>query len=185
MLTADAVIARLGLRPHPEEGGFFAETYRAAERLEASGLPPRYGGPRAVSTAIYYLLTPETVSALHRLASDEVFHFYLGDPVEMLHLLPDRSHRVLTLGQDLTAGMTPQSGVELLSFITTNRTLKSGVAVTDLSGNVLWTYDPGLPAGVVANPINIAKYIMRFISAPYRDSQRLKRYRCQNGVSYR
>ncbi len=54
-----------------------------------------------------------------------------------------------------TAGMTPQSGVELLSFIATNRTLKSGVAVTDLSGNVLWTYDPGLPAGVVANPIKL------------------------------
>ena len=108
MLTADEIIARLGLRPHPEEGGFFAETYRAAERLEASGLPPRFGGPRAASTAIYYLLTPETVSALHRLASDEVFHFYLGDPVEMLHLLPDRSHRVLTLGHDLAAGMTLQ-----------------------------------------------------------------------------
>jgi cupin superfamily protein DUF985 len=54
--------------------------------------PPRYGGPRTVSTAIYYLLTPDTVSALHRLASDEVFHFYLGDPVEMLHLLPDGAH---------------------------------------------------------------------------------------------
>ena len=108
MLTADEIIARLGLRPHPEEGGFFAETYRAAERLEAPGLHSRYAGPRAVSTAIYYLLTLETVSALHRLASDEVFHFYLGDPVEMLHLLPDRSHRVLTLGQDLAGGMTPQ-----------------------------------------------------------------------------
>src|SRR5207249_6326954 len=48
------------------------------------------------------------LSALHRLASDEVFHFYLGDPVEMLHLLPDRSHRVLTLGHDLAAGMTLQ-----------------------------------------------------------------------------
>jgi len=52
MLTADEIIARLGLRPHPEERGFFAETYRAAERLEASGLPSRYSGPRAVSTAI-------------------------------------------------------------------------------------------------------------------------------------
>jgi predicted cupin superfamily sugar epimerase len=77
MLTADEIIARLGLRPHPEEGGFFAETYRAAERLEAPGLHSRYAGPRAVSTAIYYLLTLKTVSALHRLASDEVFHFYL------------------------------------------------------------------------------------------------------------
>lgn len=89
MLTAQEIIERLGLRPHPEEGGFFAETYRAQERLAAPALHPRYGGPRTVSTAIYYLLTPDTVSALHRLASDEVFHFSMGDLVEMLHLLPD------------------------------------------------------------------------------------------------
>ena len=72
MLTAQEIIERLGLRPHPDEGGFFAETYRAQERLAAPALHPRYGGPRTVSTAIYYLLTPDTVSALHRLASDEV-----------------------------------------------------------------------------------------------------------------
>ena len=108
MLTAQEIIERLGLRPHPDEGGFFAETYRAQERLAAPALHPRYGGPRTVSTAIYYLLTPDTVSALHRLASDEVFHFYLGDPVEMLHLLPDGAQRTLTLGQDLIAGMVPQ-----------------------------------------------------------------------------
>src|SRR5207247_7041301 len=109
--TADSTLTGPVLRPPPDGGGFFAETYRAAERLEASGLPSRYSGPRAVSTAIYYLLTPETVSALHRLASDEVFHFYLGDPVEMLHLLPDRSHRVLTLGHDLAPGTTLQAVV--------------------------------------------------------------------------
>ena len=108
MLTAQEIIARLGLRPHPEEGGFFAETYRAEERLDGSALPSRYAGHRAVSTAIYYLLTPGTVSALHRLASDEVFHFYMGDPVEMLHLRPNGSHRLLILGQDLTANMAPQ-----------------------------------------------------------------------------
>ena len=51
------------------------------------------------------------IDTLHRLTSDEVFHFYLGDPVEMLHLLPDRSHRVLMLGQDLAAGMTLQAVV--------------------------------------------------------------------------
>ena len=77
-------------------------------RRPAAWLGPAYSGPRAAATAIYYLLTPETVSTLHRLASDEVFHFYLGDPVEMLHLLPDRSHQVLTLGHDLAAGMTLQ-----------------------------------------------------------------------------
>jgi predicted cupin superfamily sugar epimerase len=53
-------------------------------------------------------LTPDTFSALHRLASDEVFHFYLGDPVEMLQVWPDGSHRVVLIGTDLAAGERPQ-----------------------------------------------------------------------------
>src|SRR5581483_11176343 len=64
--------------------------------------------PPAAATAIYYLLTPDTVSAMHRLATDEIFHFYLGDPVEMLQLRPDGSHRVAILGPDLDAGQRPQ-----------------------------------------------------------------------------
>jgi uncharacterized protein len=66
------------------------------------------GGERSVGTAIYYLLTPKTVSALHRLPGDEVFHFYAGDPVRMLQLWPDGSTRILTLGTDFAAGQVPQ-----------------------------------------------------------------------------
>src|SRR5262245_35025414 len=87
--NAANIIARLGLVPHPKEGGYFRETYRAGEALAAAALAGRYHGPRAVCTAIYYLLTPTTFSALHRLVSDEVFHFYAGDPVEQLRLYPD------------------------------------------------------------------------------------------------
>jgi predicted cupin superfamily sugar epimerase len=86
MPTAEELISRLGLTPHPKEGGYFRETYRAAESWPAGALPARYRGDRAASTAIYYLLTPPTFSALHRLQTDEVFHFYLGDPVRMLQL---------------------------------------------------------------------------------------------------
>jgi predicted cupin superfamily sugar epimerase len=99
MLSVETLRALLGLVPHPIEGGYFVETYRSADRLPAG---------RAVSTAIYYLLTPDSFSALHRLASDEVFHFYLGDPVEMLQLWPDGSHRVVLIGTDLAAGERPQ-----------------------------------------------------------------------------
>ncbi len=109
MITADEIKAALNLRPHPEEGGFFVETYRSEERIPSEALPARYGGARALGTAIYYLLTPETFSAMHRLASDEVFHFYLGDPVEMLQLFPDGTGRTVTLGQDLAKGMRPQA----------------------------------------------------------------------------
>lgn len=106
MPSAEDLIRLLGLQPHPKEGGFFRETYRAQESL--AGLPSRYGGPRSASTAIYYLLTPTTFSALHRLQSDEVFHFYLGDPVRMLQLEPDGSGRTIVLGGDLFAGQQPQ-----------------------------------------------------------------------------
>ena len=105
---AAAIIARLRLEPHPKEGGWFRETYRAAETLAPSALPSRYRARRAVATAIYYLLTPTSFSALHRLASDEVFHFYMGDPAEMLLLHPDESGQVVTLGPDVLQGMHPQ-----------------------------------------------------------------------------
>ena len=108
MLTVEALCALLGLEPHPTEGGFFVETYRSDERLPAAALPSRYRAARAIGTAIYYLLTPATFSAMHRLASDEVFHFYLGDPVEMLQLWPDGSHRVVTIGTAFETGERPQ-----------------------------------------------------------------------------
>jgi len=109
-LTADEIIRRLDLVPHPAEGGWFRETWRCRDSAEGA-LPARYTGRRCFGTAIYYLLTPDTFSHLHRLASDEVFHFYLGDPVEQLQLFPDGSGRVVTLGPDLRAGAAPQAVV--------------------------------------------------------------------------
>ena len=106
MPTADELIRHLGLVPHPKEGGFFRETYRSAESY--SGLPTRYQGPRSAGTAIYYLLTPSTFSALHRLQTDEIFHFYLGDPVRMLQLDPDGQGRTVVLGSDVLDGQQVQ-----------------------------------------------------------------------------
>ncbi|OGG52772.1 MAG: hypothetical protein A3F84_10045 [Candidatus Handelsmanbacteria bacterium RIFCSPLOWO2_12_FULL_64_10] len=107
-MTVEQIKALLSLEPHPAEGGYFAETYRSGERIPKDALPARYGDARSLGTAIYYLLTPETFSAVHRLRSDEVFHFYLGDPVEMLQLWPDGSGRTVTLGSDILNGMRPQ-----------------------------------------------------------------------------
>jgi len=108
MLTADQIIALLNLTPHPKEGGYFIETYRSSETIPEKTLPSRYKGIRSFATAIYYLLTPETFSAMHRLQSDEIFHFYLGDPVEMLQLWPDGSGRLVILGSDILRGVQPQ-----------------------------------------------------------------------------
>lgn len=108
-LTAETLIDLLDLHPHPEEGGWFSEIYRSGEAVGSPLLSQRYGGERMAGTAIYYLLTPDTFSAMHRLKSDEIFHFYLGDPVEQLVLLPDGGHEVRTLGADLAAGARPVS----------------------------------------------------------------------------
>lgn len=103
-MTPDEIKKRLKLAPHPCEGGSFAETWRAEEIIPHEALPARYRNARAAGTCIYYLLEPGTFSEMHRLASDEIFHFYLGDPVEMLQLLPDGSVRTVILGNDLAAG---------------------------------------------------------------------------------
>ena len=76
--------------------------------LAAPHLPARYGGSRNACTAIYYLLTPNTFSELHRLATDEVFHFYTGTPVRMLQLFPDGRALEVVLGPDVLAGQQPQ-----------------------------------------------------------------------------
>jgi predicted cupin superfamily sugar epimerase len=101
-MTADEIKALLGLAPHPVEGGSFRRTFTSLATVEL----PR--GVRAQSTAIYYLLETGTFSELHVLDSDEMFHFYLGDPVEMLQLHPDGSSEVLKLGQDLMDGQHVQ-----------------------------------------------------------------------------
>lgn len=100
-MTSDEIKRMLNLKPHPE-GGFYRQTYISDERI---GLAR---GARALGTAIYYLLEPGTFSEMHMIASDEVFHFYLGDPVEMLQLHPDGGSALFTLGQDLQAGQHVQ-----------------------------------------------------------------------------
>jgi hypothetical protein len=101
-MTADEIKTLLNLRPHPKEGGFFRRTYTASGTLDL----PR--GTRPASTAIYFLLEPGNFSQMHVLDSEEVFHFYLGDPVEMLQLNPDGSSAVFILGPDLQAGQQVQ-----------------------------------------------------------------------------
>jgi predicted cupin superfamily sugar epimerase len=101
-MTADQIKTLLRLAPHPIEGGSFRRTYTSPGTVEL----PR--GLRPQGTAIYYLLEAGTFSEMHVLGSDEIFHFYLGDPVEMLQLHPDGSSVVFTLGPDLAAGQHVQ-----------------------------------------------------------------------------
>lgn len=103
----DDLVARLKLAPHPE-GGFYRETYRAAELIPNAGLPARFHGDRSHATAIYYLQRAGDRSKLHRIKSDEVWHFYAGDPLVIVAITPNGQLTETTLGRDFAAGQVPQ-----------------------------------------------------------------------------
>ena len=93
----DYWIKTLDLSPHPE-GGYFREMYRSAETIEANHLPKRFNGTRTFSTAIYYLLRTEERSRLHRIKSDEIWHFYRGLPLTIHTFGANGSYRAVRLG---------------------------------------------------------------------------------------
>jgi len=98
---AKEIIAKLGLEPLPDEGGYFRRTWTGPARSQHD--------PRPTGTAIYFLITPESFSALHQVDADEVWHFQAGDPVELLQLATGSGEvRKYTLGSDLLIGHTPQ-----------------------------------------------------------------------------
>lgn len=106
-MDVEQIIQQLELAPHPE-GGYYREMYRSDETLPVSALPSRYSGDRSLQTGIYYLLTADTVSKIHRLQSDEIFHFYRGDSARILLLHPDGGSETLTLGNKIEEGERPQ-----------------------------------------------------------------------------
>lgn len=109
-MNPNDVIECLGLVPLPVEGGLFRQTYLADDRVAQAHLPNRYISDKPFATAIYYFLTaePDSFSAMHRLPTDEIYHFYLGDPVEMLLLFPDGHTERVILGQDILRGQKVQ-----------------------------------------------------------------------------
>jgi predicted cupin superfamily sugar epimerase len=98
------------LEPLPVEGGLFKQTYLSAESIDSRCLPERYCESHPYGTATLYLLNtdPDCFSAMHHLPTDEVYHFYMGDPVEMLLLYPDGHSQHVVLGQDVFAGQKVQ-----------------------------------------------------------------------------
>jgi hypothetical protein len=103
-------IEKLGLEAHPE-GGYFRQSYKAGLVVPKSGLPDGFAGARAASTAIYFLLEGKNFSAFHRLRSDEVWHFYAGDPLVVHGIEPDGKYFSILLGRDLEAGEVLQAVV--------------------------------------------------------------------------
>jgi uncharacterized protein len=108
--TARYWIEKLQLEAHPE-GGYFRQTYRSDVMIAREALPAGFAGARAASTAIYFLLEGENFSAFHRLRSDEVWHFYAGDPLVVHVISPEGSYSSILLGCELEAGQVLQAVV--------------------------------------------------------------------------
>lgn len=107
MTTAQQLITNYQLQPHPE-GGYYKETYRSSEEIPTIGLPSRFGGNRAFSTAIYFLLEQHNFSAFHKIKSDECWHFYAGQTL-LVHLIhTDGRLQTIKLGNQLNKGETFQ-----------------------------------------------------------------------------
>jgi uncharacterized protein len=105
--TVDQIKSVLGLEPHPT-CGFTTVSYLSPHRIANEALPAGYRGTHTLASALYFLVTPGRPMQLHRLRSDQIYHHYLGDPLEVLMLLPDGSGALAVVGCDLAAGMRPQ-----------------------------------------------------------------------------
>jgi len=103
-------IDKLQLAPHPE-GGYYRQTYSSQLTIPRDALPPGFAGPRAASTAIYFLIEDENFSAFHRLRSDELWHFYAGSSLLVHGIDPTGAYSKNLLGKDPDAGEVFQAVV--------------------------------------------------------------------------
>ena len=106
--AAAQLIAHYKMEKIPDEGCWFKVTYVSPDRIEVGGLPQRFRTSRAAGSAIYALATRTDFSALHKLTTDETWHYYVGDPIELLLLKPDGGDEMVIIGPDVLAGQHPQ-----------------------------------------------------------------------------
>jgi len=111
MQQASFWIKKYGLKQHPE-GGYFTETYRSSEIIEKDALPQRFKGKRSFSTGIYFMLEAHYFSAFHRIQSDEMWHFYAGEALEIFVINPETGNlETIRLGNDSEKGEAFQAVV--------------------------------------------------------------------------
>jgi len=128
MKYAQYWIDRLKLSPHVE-GGYFKETYRSAENISRHALPERFSGDRSFCTAIYFLLHGNQFSAFHRIKQDELWHFYMGDPL-IVHIINRQgNYSQVRLGTNFDAGEMPQAMVPNGSWFGANLQTENSFAL--------------------------------------------------------
>ena len=135
-LTPNEIKTMLSLERHPT-CGFVAETYRSALTIPAEALPESYDkGDRPYASALYFLVTPDAQIVMHRIRSDQLYHHYLGDPLEVLMLYADGNGAIATVGSDLRSDMRPQLLIPGGTFHTSR--LKPGGAGWALLASTEW-----------------------------------------------
>lgn len=128
MNNAEFYINKLKLTPHPE-GGYFHEIYRSEEKIKSGILPDRYSGERSYSTSIYFLLKGEQKSHLHKLKSDEIWHFYKGSSVRLYIINKYGKLSEIILGENLEKGETFQYVIKKDQWFCANITDKKSFAL--------------------------------------------------------
>jgi predicted cupin superfamily sugar epimerase len=109
-LTVTEIVAHFQMQPHPE-GGYYKESYRSNESIERAALPIRFAGDRNFATAIYFLLEQGNFSAFHKIQSDETWHFYAGQCLEIFVLQENQDLQIIRLGSNIHAGEIFQATV--------------------------------------------------------------------------
>lgn len=111
MKKASYWIEKYNLLDHPE-GGYYAETYRSIGLIPQKALTGDFGGDRAYATGIYFLLENHHFSAFHRIKSDEMWHFYQGEALDIFVIYPESGRlEVIKLGDNPDGGETFQAVV--------------------------------------------------------------------------
>jgi predicted cupin superfamily sugar epimerase len=106
-LTADEIRTLLGLQPN-QTCGYVRETYKSALQLGAGALPTPFEAARPVGTGLYFMMTPAEPVKLHRIQNDQLYHYYMGDAIEVQMLHADGTSERAVVGPDLRAGQRVQ-----------------------------------------------------------------------------
>jgi len=107
MLTVQQLVDQYNMQPHPE-GGYYKETYRSSGLIPKTALPETFTGDRNFATAIYFLLEQGNFSAFHKIKSDECWHFYAGQTLEVFVIMPNGDLETVQLGSNMQNNETFQ-----------------------------------------------------------------------------
>ena len=170
-VTAERIIELLGLKPHPT-CGFVSETYRALERIPDEALPTIYAGSRPLASVLYFLVTRDARIRLHRIRSDQMYHHYIGGPLEVLLLYPEGRGEIKIVGSDLLGGMRPQLLIPGGTFHTSRLLKAHAAAAFALLGTTEWPgfessdLELGEPTKLIAAYPTLRREIEEFTNTP-------------------